>query len=258
MGSRIRLALLILGGALLATALVVLLRGGRSGREGREALRARLATLQREVGGLRALAKASGSGLAIPPEDVAIAIDDTLVRDLIAAQLPFDTDLPRFHVVLTRASVEFRGRPLVALRGSGYLRGQPSVAAALEVHGALEDIRVDPGAGILRARIAVDEVTIEKAGGLESVLRGPALQELEHEVRLRLENLLPAVQIPVQIRQQVQLPSVSSGPVRIEGATVPLQVAVSRVFAGRGRLWIAVSVHAGELVRGGAAAGARP
>jgi hypothetical protein len=30
---------------------------------------------------------------------------------------------------------------------------------------------------------------------------------------------------------------------------MPLQVAVSRVFAGQGRLWIGVSVRPGELVK---------
>ncbi len=257
MGRRLRLALLIVCGALVLTAAVALVASWRGGRHVRDDLLARRAVLLREVEGLRDMARASANGLAIPPEDVAIAVEDTLVRDLIGAQLPFDADLERFHVVLTRASVEFRGRPLVGLRGSGYLRSQPKVAAALEVHGSLQDLRVDSGQGTLRARIVIDEVTIEKAAGLESVLSGPLLQELEHEVRLRLQDLLPTVEIPVQIRQQVQLPAVTSGPVRIEGAAVPLQVSVSRVFAGMGRLWIGVSIRAGEPVHG-SSAGAAP
>ena len=251
MASRIRLALLILGGAIVVGALALLARGWQGESAARKELRVRRAVLQREVAGLREMASAGQGGLAIPPGDVAIAVDDTLVRDLIAAQLPFQADLGRFHVVLTRVGVEFRGRPMVALRGSGYLREQPKVAAALAVRGALEQVRVDAGQGTLQARIAVDEVTIEKAAGLESVLSGPALHELEHTVREQLEDLLPGVQIPVQIRQQLQLPSVTDGPVRIEAATLQLQVGVSRVFAGLGRLWIAVRVRAGEVQRRG-------
>ncbi len=258
MAGRIRVALLVLCGALVVTALAVLARGWRGESEARKELRVRRAVLQREVNGLREMATAGQGGLAIPPGDVAIAVDDTLVRDLIAAQLPFQADLGRFHVVLTRVGVEFRGRPLVSLRGSGYLREEPRVAAALEVRGALEQVRVDASQGTLQAKIAVDEITIEKAAGLESVLSAPALHELEHTVRQQLEDLLPAVQIPVQIRQQLQLPSVTSGPVRIEAASQPLQVAVSRVFAGLGRLWIAVSVRAGAVQRQEAAAAGPP
>jgi hypothetical protein len=239
-------------GALLACGLALLGACQRDG-EGRAELRVRRAVLQREVEGLREMAAASRNGLAIPPDDVAIAIEDTLVRDLIAAQLPFDTDVERFHVSLKEVVVQFRGRPLVGLRGSGFVRERPTVAAALDVHGALEDIRVDPSNGTLRAKIAVDEITIEKAGGLESLLSGATLRQLAHTLRLRLESQLPPIEIPVKVQQSVVLPAISSGPVRIEGAAMPLEVGVSRVFAGRGRLWIAVSVRPGDLVRNGGA-----
>lgn len=254
MAGRFRLPLLILCGALVATGLVVLGRGCQGEDETLRDLRVRRAVLLRQVEGLREMADASAHGLAIAADDVAIAIDEALVRDLIAAQLPFQADLGRFHVVLTRVGVEFRGRPLVSLRGSGYLRERPKVAAALEVQGALLEVRVDAAHGTLQAKIAVDDVTIEKAGGLESVLSGPVLRELEHTVRQRLQDLLPAVEIPVEIQQRLELPAITSGPVRVARASMPLQVAVSRVFAGRGRLWVAVHVQAGDPARSGGAA----
>ncbi|HVO10635.1 MAG TPA: hypothetical protein VMX54_07745 [Vicinamibacteria bacterium] len=254
MAGRLRVALLGLCGALVVTALAVLARGCPGETEAHGELRARRDVLQREVAGLRELAS---GGPALPPGDVAIAIDDTLVRDLIGAQLPFQADLGRFHVTLRRVGVEFRGRPLVSLHGSACLREEPRVAAALEVRGALEQVRVDATQGRLQARMALDEVTIENAAGRESVLGDPALHALEHTLRRQLESLLPAVQIPVQFRQQLQLPAVSSGPVRIAPATLMLQVAVSRVLAGGGRLWIAVSVRAGQVQRAGVPAAER-
>jgi len=42
---------------------------------------------------------------------------------------------------------------------------------------------------------------------------------------------------------------VTHGPVRIDGARMPLQVAVSQVLAGQGLLWIAVHFQPGDLVK---------
>ena len=104
----------------------------------------------------------------LPLDDVAISIDDTFVRDLIAAQLPFEMDVDRFHLSLTEAEVQFRGSPVVRLRGALRLRERPDLEAAVTVIGALEDIRVEQATSTLRARIAVDHLGIEKAAGLES------------------------------------------------------------------------------------------
>jgi hypothetical protein len=68
-------------------------------------------------------------------------------------------------------------------------------------------------------------------------------------VRKHLEGHVPEVQIPVKIEQGIELPSVTKGPVLIQGALMPLEVAVADVFAGGGLLWVAVKVVPGELVK---------
>ena len=60
---------------------------------------------------------------------------------------------------------------------------------------------------------------------------------------------MPEVQIPVKIEQGIELPSITDGPVLIQGARMPLEVAVADVFAGGGLLWVAVKVVPGELVK---------
>jgi hypothetical protein len=68
-------------------------------------------------------------------------------------------------------------------------------------------------------------------------------------VRKQLEPRLPVIQIPVKIEQGVDLPTVSDGPVRLQGARMALSVEVAGVFAGQGVLWVAVRVVPGDLTR---------
>ena len=102
---------------------------------------------------------------------------------------------------------------------------------------------------MLRARIAVDHIGIEKAAGLEQLLSGSTMDELARLVRIQLADRLPPVQIPVKVQQSIDFPAVTSGPVRIDGARMPLQASVSQVLAGQGRLWVAVHFQPGDLVK---------
>ena len=201
--------------------------------EGGGDLRAQKVVLQREVEGMRAVvARLERGESMLPLDDVVISIDEALVRGLIAAQLPFETDVDRFHLSLKEAAVKFAGSPVVRLRGALRLKERPDLEGTVEVLGALEGIEVDPSSSILRAKIAVDHLGIEKAAGLEKVLSGATLDEVARRVRLEIKGRLPSIQIPVKVQQSIDLPAVTHGPVRIDGATMPLQVAVS---AGPGR-----------------------
>jgi hypothetical protein len=121
--------------------------------------------------------------------------------------------------------------------------------AAVNVIGALVDIEVEAASSTLRANIAVDHIGIEKAAGLEQVLSGSTLDEVARLVRMQLADRLPPIQIPVKVQQSIDLPAVTSGPVRIDGARMPLQASVSHVLAGQGRLWVAVHFQPGDLAK---------
>jgi len=224
--------------------------GCQSRFEGGGDLRAQRVVLQREVDGMRSVVSRLERGEPmLPLDDVAIAIDDALVRDILGAQLPFEADVERFHLTLKEAEVHFKGSPVVRLRGSLVVRERPALEAAVTVIGALEDIHVDQETGTLRAKVAVDHLGIEKAAGIESVLSGATLDELARSVRLRIKEKLPPIQIPVKVQKSIDLPAVTRGPVRIDGARMPLAVAVSQVVAGQGRLWIAVHFQPGDVVK---------
>ena len=216
--------------------------------EGGGDLRAQRIVLQREVDGLRALVQRLERGEPmLPADDVMIAVDDTLVRDLIVAQLPFDLDVNRFHLHLTGADVQFRGSPVVQLKGTIYAREQPTLVAEATVLGALEDIQVDPASSTLRAKVSADHLTISQTTGLTQYLSGATVDELARAARLQIKDQLPTVEIPVKVHQQIEVPAVTDGPVRLAGARMPLDVAVSQVTAVRGRLWIAVHLVPGAF-----------
>ncbi|MGE4085399.1 MAG: hypothetical protein AB7H93_20590 [Vicinamibacterales bacterium] len=218
--------------------------------EGGGDLRAQRVVLAREVEGLRALVERMERGEPmIPADDIGIAIEDTLVRDLIAAQLPFDADVDRFHLRLVGADVQFRGSPVVRLSGELVVRDQPSFAGKVTLIGALEQISVDQRAATLTAKVAADHLSIDEATGLTQWLSGATLDEIARMVRLEIRDQLPTIQIPVKVRQEIAFPAVTDGPVRLAGARMPLEVAVSQVTAARGRLWIAVRVTPGAFVK---------
>jgi len=218
--------------------------------EGGGDLRAQRVVLQREVEGYReAAARLERGEPVLPKEDVAIAISDTLIRDLIGAQLPFEADVDKFHIALRTAEVKFRGSPIVELTGALNLKNRPNLQAAARVIGALEGIAVDPATATLKARISVDHLALEQVAGFEQLLSGSTLDEVGRMVRLQIKEKLPEIQIPVKVQQSIELPAITRGPVRLDGARMPLQVAVSQVLAGQGILWIAVHFQPGDLVK---------
>jgi hypothetical protein len=218
--------------------------------EGVGELRARRVVLEREIAGLRqVVARLERGDSLLPASDIAIAVEDTLVRDLVAAQLPVVFDVDRYHVELREAEVQFRGGPAVRLVGQIQVRDRPSLAAVVELVGGLDDIRVDPASSTLRATLAVDHVAIAETEGVAQFLSGSALEEASRLVRLQVAELLPAIQIPVRLRSSIDFPAVTEGPVRMTGARMPLAVSVSQVTAERGRLWIAVHLEPGAIVK---------
>lgn len=239
-----KVARLLAVGFAIAPALVGCGRGVDSAGD----LRAQRVVLAREVEGLHAIVERLERGEPLLPEgDLAVAVDDTLIRELIGAQLPVDADVERFHVTLRDADVQFSGSPTLQLRGRLQLREQPDVTAAVTVFGALDDIRIDRTSSTLRAALAADHLSIEQATGLAQYLSGATLDELARRIRLAIAAQLPVLEIPIAVRQTVELPALTEGPVRVAGGRLPLEVAVSQVVAARGRLWLSIRVTPGQF-----------
>jgi hypothetical protein len=220
------------------------------GYEGGGDLRARKKVLEREVAALRdAVGRLERHEPLLPDTDLAVAIDDTLLQGVITAQLPFESVIGEYQLKLEEAEVHFRGAPTVRLRGRLKRKGNVELEAIVNVVGALDSIAVDSARGALAAKIVVDHIGIEKAAGIEAIFSGATLDEVARMIRLQLADQLPPIQIPVKVQQSIELPAVTNGPVRIDGARMPIAANVSRVFAGQGRLWVAIHFQPGELVK---------
>ncbi len=217
-------------------------------------LHARKKVLEREVKGLReVVARLDRGEPGLPPGDVIIAVEDGLLRELLEAQLPLEVDVERFAVRLDKAQVAFRGSPLVTLEGRVALRERDGIEGELRLLGALDAIKLDPESGTLRAAIAVDHIDLKRVAGLEQVLSGVALDEMARTLRVELSGRLPPIVIPIKVEQRIELPALMTGPVRIDGASMPLEVSVTQVLAVGGTLWVAVRVEAGNFQKAGAA-----
>jgi len=220
------------------------------GDQGSGELHARLAVLEREVSGLRVSTAKLEKGEAILPEDaVVISIGEEVVKQFLTAQLPFSIEVESYKIELEHATSNFTGTPSVTLQGAIVHKDHPDYVGEVRAIGALDSIEVEASSGTLRARVAIDHVDLLQAAGLEKFLGGRALDELARTVRKQMAGKIPDIQIPVKIEQSIDLPSITQGPVRLQGATMPLAVSVADVFAGQGRLWIALNVVPGELVK---------
>lgn len=241
----------MIGRALACAALAAASLACTGAYEGGGELRARRKLLEREVQGLRdAVGRLERKEPLVPSSDLAVGIDEALLQGVIAAQMPFVSRVGDFELTLERAQVMFRGAPTVRLHGRlQRVGGRVDLEAVVDVLGALDSISVDGGRGALAARIVVDHIGIEKAAGVEALLSGSTLDEVARTIRLRLADELPPIQIPVKVQQSIELPALTSGPVRVDGASMPIAANVSQVFAGQGRLWVAIHFEPGTLAK---------
>jgi hypothetical protein len=208
--------------------------------------------LEREVAGLRSsVAKLERGEPFFPVDAVVVSLDEAVFKQFVDAQLPLSVELERFHVELKSARATFRGSPAVTLSGTIVPKAHPELVGEVSAIGALESVKLDAASGTLRAEIAVDHVDLLQMAGLENVLAGTAVDELARAVRLEIEGRIPKVEIPVKLEQTIELPELDDGPVRIEGARMPLSVSVADVTAGQGVLWIAIRVEPGALTKTG-------
>ena len=218
-------------------------------------LHAKLVLLEREVDGLRAsVTKMERGEPVLPAEAVVVSIGEGVAKQFIDAQLPFVIEVESYRVEMTKAEASFKGTPAVTLTGSIVHKDHPDFVGEVRAIGALDSVEVGSASGTLGARIVVDHVDLLRMGGLEKILAGQTLDELARRVRKQLTGKIPEVQIPVKVEQGIDLPSVTQGPVRLRGASMPLAVSVADVLANAGNLWIAINVVPGEMVRPSASA----
>lgn len=211
-------------------------------------LRAEQVLLERELEGLRDSAARLARGESLFPEsDIVVSVHESLVQGVISAGLPQEFSAAPYRVTLTEAEVGFDGAPTVRLKGTITRDGLVTLDAVVSVIGSLSEIQIDSARSTLRARISADHLEIERAAGIETLLSGSTLDDVARLVRMEVATQLPSIDIPVRVQEDIDIPAVTDGPVRVRGARLPVRVAVSRVFAANSSVWIGLHVEVGRM-----------
>ena len=208
------------------------------------------AVLERRREGLAGLTAAARRGALLPFDKMLVVADEGLVRQVIAATLPFErVILDRYRIQVSRAEVHFDdGFGLVRLDGEASFADRPEKEghAEVTVFGGLDVVALDPDSGVLRGSVKVIALDARRVNvyGLRSFMVEDLVEQLGRERLDAFSALASSIEIPVRLEGNVTLPAVELGEVRIAAATIPVRAAVADVKAFRGKLWVSVDISA--------------
>ena len=206
------------------------------------------AVLERRREGLAGLMAAARRGSLLPFDKMLVVVDEGLVRQAIAATLPFERVIAdRYRIRVSRADVHFDdGFGLVRLDGEASFADQPDTEghAEVTVFGGLDVVALDPQSGVLRGAVKIIALDARRVNvyGVRSSVVEDLVEQLGREKLDSFSALASSIEIPVRLEGRVTLPAVGPGEVRIEAATIPVRAAVADVKAFRGKLWVSVDV----------------
>lgn len=203
-------------------------------------------TLRRQVEGLRGALVDAQKGTLVSPDHIAIGVDEETAKGLISAALPIERVVADdFHARIETATVAFRSfEATVTLEGRVTHRDMPATYADLILRGAIPSVDIDPERRSLRAEITLDSFEVKRAAavGAENDLVTLAARRFGERGLAELRALVPQLQLPVALEQEIDMPAIHEGPVSIPGGRLPLEARVARVIAASGRLWAMVEV----------------
>jgi len=206
------------------------------------------AVLDRRREGLAGLMAAAQRGSLLPFTKMLVVADEGLVRQVIAATLPFERVIvDRYRVRVSRADVHFDdGFGLVRLDGEASFADRPAEAghAEVTVFGGLDVVALDPQSGVLRGAVKIIALDARRVNvyGVKSSIVEDLVEQLGREQLDSFSALASSIEIPVRLEGSVTLPAVGPGEVRIDAATIPVRAAVADVKAFRGKLWVSVDI----------------
>ena len=208
--------------------------------------------LRREVAGLRSLQELAPGKLMDREHEAIVSVSDTLLRELLVAAFPITVELRnKIAVTLTGATVAFRANVArVEIVGEARRTRFPYVSASVFLRGALDGFVVKESQS-LRARISVDDVSLDTPAGAPASLEPVVINALQYIIERGLPELtasLPALTIPVRLDQAMSLPGFGpEGAFAIQPSTAPMTIQASRVIAFQNRLWMILRVELGEF-----------
>lgn len=227
---------------------VLLLAGCAPSPEETEFL-ARKTFLQRQNQGIRELIAEAERGPLVPSDRFIVGVDEQVVQGLLRSQLPFERPLgKRFLIRLESATVLLRDKfGLVTIEGTVHRPSDPRHRTAVRIHGGLGEVRLDPETDLLSMRIAIDRVELLEAGLMENVLGAGGKKFVSEKGRDLLKDALPVLHVPIALAQNIRVPAIDDGPVRLDSLRIPLKLSVERVLAAAGKLWLTLDAGVGKV-----------
>jgi hypothetical protein len=231
----------VIAAALMAAALT----SGCHKRESPEAARARsTASFRRDqIDSLEKLLVQAEKGDVVTTDQIAIGISEELMKSLLGASLPHEVVVAdRLRVRIESAEPVFRGNKaglMFRARVSGV--NTPNASATLEMGGSLEQFRFENGK--LLARVSLGHFVIS-----ESTIGDLAADALDQMLRANaatIQDVIPPLEIPVQIEQSIKIGGLTEGAVVAKPGSLPLDITVSQVIPVNQRLWVLLQAKAG-------------
>jgi len=233
-----------------AVVLLAILLAGACGEDVESARRrAEAIVTRRQIEGLKQLVAGAESGELSTSDQIAIGIEEEIVRDILTASLPLERPVSdRFKIRLERAEVRFGDtQSVVILRGQAGLVGQSEVVVSVLLAGSLDQLHLEEGSGRLKAHIALQYFEVEKvaAGGDRPVLRR-LIDALGRESLSAFQDVVPEIEIPVKLDPSIRIKGLGRGPVAAQPGELPLHFEVARVVPLNHRLWVLLNASVGS------------
>jgi hypothetical protein len=170
------------------------------------------AVLDRRREGLARLMAAARRGSLLPFDKMLVVADQGLVRQVLAATLPFERVIVnRYRIRVSRADVHFEdGFGLVRLDGEASFadRAETEGHAEVTVFGGLDVVALDPQTGILRGSVKIIALDARRVNvyGVKSSIVEDLVEQLGREQLDSFSALASSIEIPVAARGQRHRP----------------------------------------------------
>lgn len=205
--------------------------------------RASKSFLEEQVKGLHELIAKAERGELVTADQIAVSVEESVARELLNAPLPQEQVIGgRVRVRIESAEPYFRGNQgAMVFRARATSERLPDQFAELELAGGLDQMKLVNGRLSARARIVHFSIVRASVGPLAQ----GALESLVRENLDSIQDLIPALEVPVRLDERVSIPSFDEGPVSAKGGELPVQAKVSHVLYANQRLWILIDARVG-------------
>jgi hypothetical protein len=205
--------------------------------------RTRKVILEGQIAELGRLMGMTRRGELVTEGQIAVGVSEGLVQRLLTASLPPDRVVAgRLHVSLGKVEPYFRGGlAIIRIRARVRSADIENATVDLDIVSGLKNVRLEKGRLVGRVSIhsfRVLSAFVGEAGKnlIEGVIR-------THQAAL--EDLIPPLEIPVMLEEEVNFGGIHEGPVQVGPGRLPLKLALSHVVPVNERLWLLVRAEAG-------------